>query len=440
MQETKAEKTATRVLVLSAAVGEGHRAAARALVTELALADPLIEAVHCDGLEALGRLPRRMISDIYRGQLRWMPWVYGLQYALFARIAPARALGRALLYLLGARGLLRLVRAHEPDVVVSTQAAINAVLGRLRLRGLLEVPVCAAILDHEDFAFWAHRGIDHHLVMYEQSIASVERVAGEGSALRSRPLIDPDFFAPRARSEARRTLELPVEGPVVVVSGGGWGVGDLRGAIRGALRASEATIVCLTGRNDQVRDELAGTFSGEPRVRVLGFTERMSDLLAASDALVLSSGGVTCLEALVRRCPIVTYGAPPGHARANARALAELGLAQVAGSPLELEEALRVALDQPPTLRPRLSGAPPASSLVLAARPRTPAPGRRRASGGLATVAAAAVLLAWAVTSHEYPHYVDGPVVEWREHSTAMPSRALPDLRHVLGTRWASSR
>ena len=56
---------------------------------------------------------------------------------------------------------------------------------------------------------------------------------------------------------------------------------------------------------------LETAFAGEPRVRVLGFTDSMSDLLAAADVLVHSTGGVTCLEALARDCPVVAYGAPP---------------------------------------------------------------------------------------------------------------------------------
>ena len=73
---------------------------------------------------------------------------------------------------------------------------------------------------------------------------------------------------------------------------------------------------------------------------VLGFIDTMSDLLAAADVLVHSTGGVTCLEALARGCPIVAYGGPSGHTPLLAREMAALGLVAHARS----HEELRVAL------------------------------------------------------------------------------------------------
>src|SRR5438445_111962 len=177
-------------------------------------------------------------------------------------------------------------------------------------------------------------------------------------------------------------------------SGGGWGVGDLEGATGTCLRLPGATVVCLTARNEPLRTRLASLFAGEASVRVLGFTEQMSELLAAADAIVHSTGGVTCLEALVRGCPIVAYGGPPGHAPKTARAMASLGLAEVASSPTQLLAALRRALAQPSLDRPRLAPAPAAVDLILAAEPRRrPAPVRRRRRPHPAAAAAAVTLI-----------------------------------------------
>ena len=113
---------------------------------------------------------------------------------------------------------------------------------------------------------------------------------------------------------------------MVVVSGGGWGVGDIAGAVRELLRVPEVSeIVCLAGRNEQLASGCAPTFADEPRVHVYGFTDRMPELLAAADVLVHSTGGVTCLEAKAAGTPVVSYGLPVGHARLNTRAMADAG-------------------------------------------------------------------------------------------------------------------
>src|SRR5207253_10601501 len=173
---------------------------------------------------------------------------------------------------------------------------LTSTLGYLRRRGRLELPVVATITDLLAHPLWAHRGVDLHLVMHESCLRAVERVAGRDSARVVRPIVAPAFRAPSARAEARAALELPPDEPVVVVTGGGWAVGDIEGAVRSALRVPGSIVICLSGRQERVRARLALTFADEPRVRVLAFSERMPELLAAADALVDSSVGVTCLE------------------------------------------------------------------------------------------------------------------------------------------------
>ncbi len=63
---------------------------------------------------------------------------------------------------------------------------------------------------------------------------------------------------------------------------------------------------------------------------MIGFTDQMSDVLAAADALIHSSAGLTVLEAIIRGCPVISYGFGYGHVRASNEALERFGLAQVA--------------------------------------------------------------------------------------------------------------
>ena len=150
----------------------------------------------------------------------------------------------------------------------------------------------------------------------------------------------------RARRRAD-ALELPPDGQVVVVSGGGWGVGDLGGAVEEALACPGAFVVLLCGSREEVRAALAARFAGAPRVRVLGFIDRMPELLAAADVLIHSTAGLTVMEALVAACSVISYGWGRGHIRANNRAFALHGMAQVARDRAELRTALRVALAAP---------------------------------------------------------------------------------------------
>src|SRR5581483_10862351 len=170
-----------RVLVLTAEEGRGHTSVAGTLAAELA--EEGAEVVVHDALaDSLGRVIPFFTRDAYRVQLRRLSWSYGLEYLLFTRLPPGRAVARAGLALLGSRPLLRLLRRTAPDVVVSTHPTLTAVLGSLRRRGLLHVPAVATISDFGVHPLWAHPGVDLHLVVHPSCLAAVERVAGRGRA------------------------------------------------------------------------------------------------------------------------------------------------------------------------------------------------------------------------------------------------------------------
>src|SRR6201995_3575644 len=337
-----------RVLILSADVGEGHAAAARALAAQLKAAPEPTEVTVIDGLGAMGRVLKPVVEDGYRVQLRFIPWTYTVVYGLLNHVPPIRVLATRLLRLFGARPLARAIAAHDPDVVVSTYPAVTVVLARLRRTGEVTCPTVATITDLTGLFFWAQPGIDMHMVMYGESLSSVERIAGRDSVKLVQPLISEEFLEDRCPLQARRELGLPEEGRMVVVSGGGWGVGDVLGAVREA-----SSIVVLAGRNEQLAEKLRRTFASEPRVHVYEFTDKMPELLAAADVLVPSTGGVTCLEAMAAGTPVVSYGLPVGQPRVNTRAMAALDLVRLANDTTELREHVRASF----AARPEASAA-----------------------------------------------------------------------------------
>ncbi len=343
-----------KVLILSADVGEGHAAAARALAEQIANSPQPAQATVIDGLAAMGPVLRQVVQDGYRIQLRLMPWTYTIVYWLLESVAPVRWLTRRMLCLLGGRPLANRIADHDPDVIVSTHPAITVVLSSLRRRGMIDCPTVATITDLTGLFFWAQPGIDQHLVMYDASIAAVERIAGEGSVTLVRPLISAEFLRDRCPLHARRDLGLPEDGRMVIVSGGGWGVGDIEGAVRRLCEADGiGSVVCLAGRNEQLHERLSKVFAQESRVHIYGFTDRMPDLLTAADSLVHATGGVTCLEARATGTPVVSYGLPVGHARLNTRAMADLHLLRLAGDTEDLVEQVRASFAERAPVRER---------------------------------------------------------------------------------------
>jgi processive 1,2-diacylglycerol beta-glucosyltransferase len=357
----------SRILIVSASVGEGHDLPARTLADQLRRESPGTDVVIEDGLRAMGQT-FVLVNERAPGVVFFhFQWLWDAAFWLFVGLAPTRRLTQWLVRKLGSRGVLQLVERVQPDVIVSVYPMTTEVLGGLRRTGRLQVPVVGAITDLAMMHYWAAPGIDLHIVTHPESIDEVREVAGVGSAIEVvHGLTRPEFAEPCDPVAARSSLDLPAQGKVVLVSGGGWGVGDLESAVDAALKLDVAVVACLCGRNDELRERLSARYANESRVRIVGFTDQMSDWLAAGDALVHSTGGLTVLEAYVRGCPTISYGWGRGHIRANNAAFRRYGIAVVVESPRELEQALTGALTSRPAPGLVLAALPSAASLVLA--------------------------------------------------------------------------
>jgi UDP-glucose 4-epimerase len=445
--EPDSESKPRQVLIISADIGEGHDLPARAVAREFRDEDPDAQVSIVNGLPAMGPVLTKVLRENSAFMFQWLPWLFDLQYTLFMYFAPARWLSRKLLTAFGRRGLMRLIRAHDPDLIVSTYPGVTAVLGELRRNGRLKIPCYSSITDLAGLHFWAHPGIDLHFITHPESAEEVERIAGPGSVRWAKPPTAPAFLAARSRGDARRALSLPPQGRVIAVSGGGWGVGDLAGATRAALQFKDATVLCLCGRNDRLRAKVAKRFAGEPRLRIMGFTDRMGDVLAAADVLVHSSAGLTVLEAIIRGCPVVSYGFGVGHVRASNAALERFKLAQVACDETDLGPKIERAFEHRPEPDGSFARRPPTAALILSdeRRARQRPIWRVRTARAATTAVVAIALAGWTLTTgasyslvSDFAHIRPVTAVETSHREIGIlvvaPGREIPAFAAILSS------
>jgi UDP-N-acetylglucosamine:LPS N-acetylglucosamine transferase len=331
----------------------------------LATWDPAPVVMVADGLRNMGRFIHATTRLGAESILERTPRLFDFQYWLVQGFPPTRALTGFLGERIGGPRLLGLIAETRADVVVSTYPGTTDILGRLRAAGRLPIPLAAAITDLAALRYWAHPGVDRHLIVHEESRAEVEAIAGPQTDVRHvRGFSRPEFEHPPERGAARAALGLPAEAPVVVVSGGGWGIGEVERAARTVLAVPGAVAVCLCGTNAGLRGRLEAAFAGEPRVRAEGFTDRMPEWLAAADALVHSTAGLTVLEAQMCGTWAISYGWGVGHIRANNRAYRRFGLAAVAETEDELLAAVRAALAAPRPRDDRFARLPAAAAAI----------------------------------------------------------------------------
>ncbi|TWE27926.1 UDP-N-acetylglucosamine:LPS N-acetylglucosamine transferase [Prauserella muralis] len=340
-----------RLLIVSADMGEGHNATGRALQEAAERLWPGVEVHWVDVLDAMGPGTGPAFRRIYTTSVERLPWLYEFFYAsVWHHGWFARAAKRVIGAWSGRRLATHLDRIR-PDLVVSTYPMGSTGLEWLRRHRGLSVPAAAWISDFAPHPSWVHDGLDLNLVMHEVAVPPARRgVPGAPVAVSAPPV--PRAFRPGDRTSARARLGLPAEGLLAAVSCGSLAFGHSGDTVRELLDGDPGIhVVVVAGRNDRLRRALAATFSGEPRVRVLGWVDDMAGLMTAADVVVTNAGGATALEALACGRAVLMHRPIAGHGHTNAELMADAGLARVCARPGDLAATLRAFRAEPARLR-----------------------------------------------------------------------------------------
>lgn len=374
------------MLILSASMGAGHDGAARELARRLTRAGH-----HAEVRDFLDAGPLRMGTAMrsgYQFELRHAPSAYNATYRFWYRVPWLAPVLACLVCVLTRRRVQRWIRQAAADVVVSTYPLATLCLGRLRATRRLSIPAVNFITDFGVHPLWVHRGMDLNLAVQSGPAETAQRRTGK-PAVACGPLVadrfDPDLAGtPAHRREARMRLGLADDDLAVLIVAGSWGVGELRETFESVSRTPGAVPVIVCGRDDAlVRQVTAVAGVTGTRAVILGWTDEMPALMAASDAMVENAGGLTAFEAMGIGLPVITFRPIAGHGVENTEAMAAAGISRMASDPAALSSSL-LAIGRPGPARDELIGAARAMFVsdaaqgVLDAIPTTAAPATRR--------------------------------------------------------------
>ena len=332
-----------RVLLLSAPVGEGHVAAARALAVRMRSLWPTARVREVEGTGRGSARRDRLLRTAYAVTMRRAPRLYGLGYDLLVRFPRAAELFKAVTAARLGRALAPLVAAEAPDLVVSTYPMISGGLAWLRRRGRLPGRAVAVVTDVAVHPFWVWPDLDETWTLLPASRDQALTLAPGATVTVAPPVVAPGF-RPGDRVAARAAAGLPDDAFVVLVTGGSLGFGRLEPLVDAVLAAGAQAVV-LCGRNARLRARLAAR--GQPRLVALGWTDRVPELVAAADLVLTTAGGMFATEALAGGRPVLFAAPVPGHGRAGAEMTTAAGLALVCPRPADVTRTVR-----------RLAGAP----------------------------------------------------------------------------------
>jgi processive 1,2-diacylglycerol beta-glucosyltransferase len=318
-----------RVLILSASAGTGHIRAADALEKVFA-ADPRVESVaNHDALQFTTKLFRDFYSKLYLQLVRSAPdvlgWVYKASDEPWKNDAVRLRLDR-----LQAPRLVRMIRKFRPDITICTHFMPTGIMAHLIQKGVLDAHLSIVVTDLDMHAMWLSRTFHRYFVALEETRAFMRTlgVPGERITVSGIP-VDPAFAGPVDRSAVLQGLGLDPARPTILFSAGAFGVSPAEFVVERLMKLLhpvQTVVVC--GRSEEARQRvLRVTGEGHPDIRVLGFTDRMHELMRAADLFIGKPGGLTVAEVLACALPMVVISPIPGQEERNSDHLLEEGVA-----------------------------------------------------------------------------------------------------------------
>jgi UDP-N-acetylglucosamine:LPS N-acetylglucosamine transferase len=239
------------------------------------------------------------------------------------------------------------VDQFRPELIVSVFATGAGAAARLKVEGY---PVTSVVAMTDSFAhrFWVHESTDLFLVTSAAAGESIRRYWPEARVEVFTAPVRPEFHAAPSRETARTQLGVPPDATCVLLMSGAWGLGPLDAAAA-ELAASGIWVLAVAGTNATLERRLRDLAhrGGASRVVPFGFTDRVPELMAASDVVVTSSGD-TCREARTLGRGIILLDVVPGHGRENLMHELELGGATACmPTPDSIVRAVRAFVSDP---------------------------------------------------------------------------------------------
>ena len=364
-----------KILIMSASTGGGHNRAARAIKEELesrTIDNMSIECEIVDSLKLVNNTMDKVISRGYEKSALYTPKAYGSVYRFSeTTIASKNEFKTNPLTSLMARKFKHLLNESTPDLIIGTHPFPMIALSTLKKNNNIHSlsrsesfykstkvdipPMISVLTDYTTHSTWIQNEIDYYIVGHEyvKELLVYEGVDSEKVKAFGIP-VEKSFLSHRDRETVLTELGLSPEKLTVLLMGGSFGAGNIKETLEDLISIDrDFQILVITGRNEHLKDKLSKMLDStihNKNICLLGYTNKMNDILASIDVLISKPGGLTTTEALLNDVPMIVPYFIPGQEEENLDFLTNCGAALRTTKKYSLPVLLKVLIDDPSRL------------------------------------------------------------------------------------------
>jgi processive 1,2-diacylglycerol beta-glucosyltransferase len=331
-----------KILILTAGFGDGHNAAARNLRDAIELLDENSRAevldLFADSYGAFNTLARKT----YLGMVQYAPRLWGGIYSMLESPLVGSQLGN---FPRMQELLEKILAETQPDCVVSTYPIYAHVIQRI-CRSQHERPfkLITVVTDSITVNSAWFRAPSDYFCVANDATAEVLRKNGVADKLIHTlgfpvsPVFadNPDILPAPAGDEPRRVL--------YIINTGKKKAGK---SVDRLLELENVHLTVTVGRDAELRARLIErTRDLADRVKVIGWTNQMPELMMSHHLVISKAGGATVQEAIAARCPMIVNQVIPGQEEGNAELIWRYHLGAIGEKNREVAELVENAFSK----------------------------------------------------------------------------------------------
>jgi processive 1,2-diacylglycerol beta-glucosyltransferase len=333
-----------RILIFTAGFGEGHNTAARNIrdaIEHIALDQAKVEVLDLFDI-CYGKL-NDWVRKAYITAINRTPRFWGKIYSVIdgTQFVESNMVMLAKMK----RAMIDVLAEREPDAVVSTYPIYNYVIDAIyadgQPRSFSQITVVTDSITVN--SIWYRSASDYFLVANEDTAKVLrnadvpqEQVRNFGFPVTFRFAEMPDSRYDNGRFGPRRILYLINSGKK-----------EAPALVRRLCKRTDIQLTITVGRDRTLRKEIESEIKAPAHpVEILGWSNRMPELLMSHHLVITKAGGATIQEAIAARTPVIISQVVPGQEEGNARLIVDNDCGCLAPNPEAILEALDSAFVQ----------------------------------------------------------------------------------------------
>ncbi len=321
-----------RCIVFYVSAGNGHKSAAESIKSNFKSINKNAQIECIDILKYTNKIVDKFVSVGYEQSIKISPYIFGRMYyhtekknqdIIFSNMS--YAINRTMTY-----KLIPLVNQFDPDIIISTHPFSTEIISILKRKYGYRIPLITVLTDFMPHSFWIHPQNNAFVVSNQVMKDELIRLGVKKDIIYNYGIpIRENFLKKYNRKQVLKELELDPAIFTLLVMAGSTTSSKIEKLVEVIAELSlPFQAILVSGGNLKLHSSfLEIQKSSKVNMCVLGYTNKIPELMQASDAIVTKPGGLTVTECLVSDIPIIIFSPIPGVEMRNKEFLLENKLA-----------------------------------------------------------------------------------------------------------------